>query len=71
MLYLKNLPRWERITRVLIGLLALTLAAVLRDGTPWLSLGAVAAAVLALTGLAGFCPMCALFGRRRLDGHAR
>lgn len=64
MLYLKNLPRWERITRVLIGLLALALAIALRDTSLLLTLGGLAGAMLALTGLVGFCPMCALLGRR-------
>jgi len=64
MLYVKNVPNWERVLRVVMGLMALAFAAMNWGGSP-LAVGAgVMGAVLALTGLVGFCPMCAMVGRR-------
>lgn len=63
MIYRKNLPGWERLTR-LGAALGLGLCAFLfRDG----ALGLVFAAgaiMAALTSALGFCPMCAVVGRR-------
>jgi hypothetical protein len=61
MLYVKNVPSWERILRVLMGLLGL--------GYAWggdglaVSVG-LTGATLAVSGLVGFCPLCALAGRK-------
>jgi len=64
MLYVRNVPNWERVLRVVMGLMALAFAAMNWGGSP-LAVGAgVMGAVLALTGLVGFCPMCAMVGRR-------
>lgn len=67
MFYLKrNLPTWERALRA-AGAIAL-LAAALLPGIPaggvllWLLIAS--AATLALTGIVGFCPACAMFGRK-------
>lgn len=63
MLYVKNLPMWERALRIGGGMAAATYAA-LNMGGVWgwaLVGGGVGAAV---TGLFGFCPACALAGRR-------
>jgi Protein of unknown function (DUF2892) len=69
MFYFKrNLPRWERALRTAAGLGALTLAAALglqTSGAVFWSLIAVAVA-LVLTGLVGFCPACAMVGRRTI-----
>ena len=63
MFYLNNLPVWERVARLLSGLLMVS-CGVLYHGTPagwaFLAFGAVAL----LTGVVGFCPACALAGRR-------
>lgn len=63
MVYIKNLPAWERVLRVVIAILALFYAY-----THWessYSVGiAIIAAMLSLTGLIGFCPMCAMVGRK-------
>lgn len=72
MLYAKNLPGWERALRIVIGLAALAFAAI-GWSTAGLGLGVAVAlmgATLALTGLFGFCPMCAMVGRK-LDGKGR
>jgi uncharacterized membrane protein YhaH (DUF805 family) len=64
MLYMKNVPAWERIARVMMGavLLAAALFYVGLTTAGW-ALGA-AGAMAALTGLFGFCPACAMVGRR-------
>jgi hypothetical protein len=67
MLYVKNLPGWERLLRLGAGL-ALAIFAVMAIGGVAGWLGGMAGAGLALTGLVGFCPACALAGRR-LERH--
>jgi Protein of unknown function (DUF2892) len=63
MFYVKNVPNWERILRIVMGLMALGYAA-MSWGSP-LAVGAgVMGAVLSMTGLFGFCPMCAMVGRK-------
>jgi hypothetical protein len=64
MLYVKNLPGWERGLRLLMGV-ALAAASIAYFGptaTGW-AVGA-AGAMAALTGLVGFCPACAMIGRK-------
>lgn len=63
MLYMKNLPTWERLARLIAGVLAVAASLYLFAGTTAILLAASAAGI-ALTGLVGFCPMCALVGRR-------
>jgi len=63
MLYVKNLPTWERIARV-IGAMAMALCAWhFRSGPGGVIFG-LSAAITVVTGVVGFCPMCALAGRR-------
>jgi hypothetical protein len=64
MFYQKNLPLWERVLRVCLALLTAAFGASLAPGplVAWLAYGS--ALTLALTGFLGFCPMCALAGRR-------
>ena len=65
MVYLKrNLPRWERLSRLAagVGLAGATLLGLPLGWGAWLSLAG--AAILALTGVVGFCPACALVGRK-------
>lgn len=66
MFYVKNVPNAERAARVLAGLGAAAAALYWFDGNLALLLAASAAGI-ALTGLVGYCPMCAIVGRR-LDG---
>ncbi|MHB8716144.1 MAG: YgaP family membrane protein [Sulfuricaulis sp.] len=63
MLYVKNLPWWERSLRISAGTIAAAYAL--------LGVGGVIGSVIlaggigmALTGIFGFCPACALAGRR-------
>lgn len=66
-LYIKNVPGWERTLRILaaIGMIAFALAML---QAPWSWLTAAGGAAFALTGLFGFCPMCAMVGRRLTPG---
>ena len=69
MFYVKNVPTWERVARIIMGLMALGFAVMNWGGSP-LAIGAgVMGAVLSMTGLFGFCPMCAMVGRK-LDKRA-
>jgi hypothetical protein len=61
--YAKNLPAWERSLRVLLAVaVALLAGALLPAPGRWVA--AAAALVFGVTGVVGFCPMCALAGRR-------
>ena len=63
MFYVKNLPVWERAMRVGGGLVMMGYAAFALGGmAEWMAVAA--AAGLTASGLIGFCPMCALAGRR-------
>jgi hypothetical protein len=61
--YVKNVPGWERAARVLAGVGAAGYAVFSLPG-PLGWLVAAAAVGIAMSGLVGFCPMCAMFGRR-------
>lgn len=64
MIYVKNVPGWERWVRGLLGFVVLGTALAL-FGYSWLGLGFGIVGIMALmTGLIGFCPICALAGRR-------
>jgi hypothetical protein len=63
MFYVKNVPNWERALRLVAGI-AVTVYALLQLSGPAAWLLAASAAGIALSGLVGFCPMCALVGRR-------
>ena len=69
MLYVKNVPPVERVIRVLMGI-GLLLAAVLWLGANakgWI-VGAMGM-MAAMSGLIGWCPMCAMVGRKLDAGH--
>lgn len=63
MIYVKNLPLWERSLRIGAGTAAAAYALLSVGGVMgWVILaGGVG---MALTGIFGFCPACALAGRR-------
>ena len=63
MFYSKNLPLWERSVR-LVAALALGLCAMHFWGTLVGYTFGAAGVVVALTSAIGFCPMCAMAGRR-------
>lgn len=61
--YVKNVPGWERALRVVLGLAVAGFALYSFAGpTGWVLAGSALGFVL--TGLVGFCPMCAMVGRR-------
>lgn len=64
MFYVKNVPLWERGLRLLIGVMALSFAAMNWGSSGWAVGAGVIGAMLAMTGLVGFCPMCAMVGRK-------
>ncbi len=61
--YVKNVPTGERVVRVVVGLGGAAAAVLLVPGVLGWALGAGVAG-LALTGLVGYCPMCAMVGRK-------
>ncbi|MCH8620477.1 DUF2892 domain-containing protein [Undibacterium sp. TS12] len=68
MFYLKrNLPHWERALRIIAGLLLAWLAysGKVSGMLNWLLIAS--AATMILTAFAGFCPACAMAGRKYLD----
>ena len=64
MIYAKNVPGVERIIRVLAGLALVAAGLIGMKGMPLGYLLTASGAVAVLTGFVGFCPMCALAGRR-------
>ena len=64
MIFKRNIPGWERVLRAACGIALLAMAALMSlSGWPlWLML-AGGAGLLVSAG-AGFCPACALAGRR-------
>jgi Protein of unknown function (DUF2892) len=64
MFYRKNVPSWERALRVLVGLITMAFGLWAMPVT-LLSYLIIASGLTALlTGFIGFCPMCALVGRK-------
>lgn len=61
--FVKNLPTWERVLRIAVAAAAVLLA-LLAFPAPANWMLACGAAGFGMTGLAGFCPACALVGRR-------
>lgn len=67
MFYPKNVPHWERVIRVISGMILITLSVVsLSNGSaPALGIaGLVSAFFLVITGFIGWCPACAMIGRK-------
>lgn len=60
--FAKNIAMWERVARAVAAALAAAAGGAL--GTPYRELGVVTAATLLVTGLIGFCPACAVLGRK-------
>ena len=63
MWFVKNVPNGERVARVLCGVISAGVAFALLPGS-WAWVGAAAATGVVLSGLVGFCPMCAMVGRK-------
>lgn len=67
MLYRKNIYAWEQWSRIVLGVALIPLALFGPPGgwIGWLiGLGGVA---LAVTGVFGWCPACAMIGRRPVE----
>jgi hypothetical protein len=66
MIYQKNLPGWERALRTAAGLLMIGggLAVPGLSGTPVGFIIAGSGVMAVATGFLGFCPACAMVGRR-------
>ena len=67
MLYRKNVRPLERAARLLGGALIVACALTQVGFTPLGWALAASGAVTALTGLIGFCPACAMAGRRPVE----
>ena len=64
MFYRKNLYAWEQLLRVAVGVAVIGYGLIAMPGSlAGYNLAAVGA-VFGLTGVFGFCPMCAMAGRR-------
>jgi hypothetical protein len=64
MLYVKNVPGWERAVRLAMGA-GLIAAAIAHFGSTPIGWGVGAmGAMAAMSGLLGFCPACAMVGRK-------
>lgn len=64
MFYTKNVPGWERVLRSVIGIAGIGFAIVSWGGSMLAVSAGIAGAMMAMTGLFGFCPMCAMMGRK-------
>ena len=61
--HLKNVPAGERVVRILVGLAVAGWALAALGGWPGWLISASAAGIV-VSGLVGFCPACAMFGRK-------
>lgn len=65
MLYLKtNLPGWERAIRVAMGVIIAVMAYQFAATALGSGIGIGMGIMLVVTGFVGFCPMCAMVGRK-------
>ena len=76
MLYRKNVPVWERVLRILagIGLAALSFFVGPQLGAPAglvITLLIGSAVFVAVTGFVGWCPACAMVGRKLKNQEVR
>lgn len=62
-LYVKNVPNWERALRIIAGL-AIAIGGLTAMAAPWNWVLTAAGIGLGLSGVFGFCPACAMVGRR-------
>ena len=64
MIYRKNLPGWERAVRVLAGCAMITCGLLGLKGLPVGYIIACAGVITLITGFVGYCPACAVAGRK-------
>ena len=67
--YTKNVPVWERVLRLALAVVLVS-AALTFLPAPWSWFAAVGAVAMLATGLVGYCPACAMMGRK-LDKQAK
>lgn len=66
MFYRKNLFAWEQVLRIVVGIAMVGGGLIIMSGWPgWLV--AVGGGMLAITGVFGYCPACAMVGRKPVD----
>jgi len=65
--FVKNVPAWERVVRIIVATAAIAIGLIFL-AQPWNWLVAASGAGFALSGIFGFCPACALAGRRLAKG---
>lgn len=68
MFYTKNVPGWERVLRMVIGMAALAFAWMNWHVSAIATGAGIVGAMLAMSGLMGFCPACAMVGRKLHKG---
>jgi hypothetical protein len=64
MLYRKNIRSWEQVTHLLAGVAMLACGLIALAGNPVGYLVAGVGVATFLTGLFGYCPACAVAGRK-------
>ncbi|SIO54724.1 Protein of unknown function [Bradyrhizobium erythrophlei] len=68
MMYFKtNLPGWERAIRIAMGVTIVGLASLYAPTLLLSRVGIAMGVMIAGTGFIGFCPMCAMVGRRSIE----
>jgi hypothetical protein len=61
---INNVPSWERIARIVIGLGATVGGVIWAASAGWWGWAVAASGLaLAVTGMVGWCPLCAMVGR--------
>jgi hypothetical protein len=71
MLYRKNLPNWERSLRVIAGITLVTYGLIGAPSVLIAALALVSAVVVLVTGFVGYCPACAIAGRKFVQPSTR
>ena len=67
MLYRKNVPSWERLVRIIAGIFMIVCGLVGLKGMPVGYLIACVGMVTLVTGFVGYCPACAVAGRKGIE----
>ena len=67
MMYRKNLPQWERWVRVVLGIALIAYGLLAAPSLPVTALALVSATMVLVTGFIGYCPACAVAGRKILQ----
>jgi hypothetical protein len=68
MFYRKNIYHWEQWSRLVVGIAMAGLAMVFVGGVPGYMIAAMGIGI-AVTGVIGWCPACAMIGRRLKERH--